>query len=186
MDTTAATDSVRDLFLVLNQRRPSRFGRLGWLFTSPQAEHAFVKALAGEGAVAESDVLVRRITTWDGKDELQPGTPIFLLDRNPDSTRIMETELIYLGSGVAQRRNGELVRSVSSCRSERQARRFAGDFDHTHRRQHDRPFSVGLRGSGVHFLTDRSPDGPSVVYRESDVLAGRPWTGRAQAARPLA
>jgi hypothetical protein len=35
-------DSVRDLFLALNQRRRSRFGRLGWdgLFTSPQSEHA--------------------------------------------------------------------------------------------------------------------------------------------------
>ena len=130
------TDSVRDLFLALNQRRRSRFGRLGWggLFTSPQAEHAFVEVLAGEGAVAGSDVLVRRITTWDAKDELQPGTPVFLLDRNPDSTRVMETELIYVGAGVAQRKNGELVRFGKEPPSERQAQQIAADFEHTHGR----------------------------------------------------
>jgi hypothetical protein len=78
-------------------------------------------------------VLVRRITTWDAKDELQPGTPVFLLDCNPDSTRVMETELIYLAPGVAQRRNGELVRFGKKPPSERQARQIAADFEHTHR-----------------------------------------------------
>jgi hypothetical protein len=89
-------------------------------------------AVAGEGAVAGSDVLVRRITTWDAKDELHPGTPVFLLDCNPDSTRAMETKLIYLAPGVAQRRNRELVR-VGKKPSERQALQIAADFEHTHR-----------------------------------------------------
>jgi hypothetical protein len=45
----------------------------------------------------------------------------------------METELIYLAPGVAQRRNGELVRFGKKPPSERQARQIAADFEHTHR-----------------------------------------------------
>lgn len=123
-------DSVRDLFIALNQRRRSRFAKMGWggLFTSPQSEHAFVEQLAGQGEVAGADVLVRRITTWDAKDELQPGTTIFLLDCDPDSVRIIETELTYVAPGVAMRSNGEVVRYGASSVSEHEARRVVADY----------------------------------------------------------
>lgn len=127
------TDSVRDLFLALNQRRRSRFGHMGWggLFTSPQSEGAFVETLAGDGGVAGSDVLVRRITTWEAKDELQPGTPVFLLDRNPDAVRLVRHDLIYVAPGVAiTKEGGDLVRFGAPLPSELDARRAVAEWRH--------------------------------------------------------
>ncbi len=123
-------DSVRELFIALNQRRRSRFAKMGWggLFTSPQSEHAFVEQLAGQGEVAGADVLVRRIATWDAKDELQPGTTMFLLDRDPDSVRILEEELTYIAPGVALRKNGDLVRFGHPVPPEHEARRIAAQY----------------------------------------------------------
>lgn len=107
------TNQVRDLFDALNQRRRSRFGRLGWggLFTSPQSEHAYVELIAGEGKNAGSEVLVRRISTWEAKNELVPGAPIFLVEVDPNAgPKIVDEGLIFVAHGLAQRPNGELVR----------------------------------------------------------------------------
>lgn len=107
------TNQVRDLFDALNQRRRSRFGNLGWggLFTSPQSEHAYVELLAGEGAFSGSEVMVRRISTWEAKNQLVPGAGVFLLENDSNlGPRIVEEQLIYVADGLAQRKNGELVR----------------------------------------------------------------------------
>lgn len=112
------TDSIRELFSALNQRRRSRFGRCGWggLFTSPGSEQGFVEIIAGEGDEWDATILVRRTTTWEAKDELVPGARVFLLDRHADSVRILETDLIYVGPDpdtglpICQRANGEVVR----------------------------------------------------------------------------
>jgi hypothetical protein len=112
---TQTVDYVRELFLALNQRRRSRFGDLGFggLFTSPGSEHGFVELIAeeGEGANARSNkILVRRTTTWEAKGELEPGSRVFLLDRDPDNIEILDTDLTWLGPGVCQRSTGEIVR----------------------------------------------------------------------------
>lgn len=107
------TNQVRDLFDALNQRRRSRFGNLGWggLFTSPQSEHAYVELLAGEGAFSGSEVMVRRISTWEAKNQLTPGAGVFLLEVDPNSgPRIVEEDLTFIAPGLAQRKNGDLVR----------------------------------------------------------------------------
>jgi len=112
-------DYVKELFQALNQRRRSRFGRLGGggLFTSPGSEYGFVEAMALEGGDWwDTSVMVRRTTTWEAKDELKPGAHIFLLDRDPDVVRIIDRELTFQGwaeggtVGVATRANGEVVR----------------------------------------------------------------------------
>ena len=112
-------DYVRELFLALNQRRKSRFARLGWggLFTSPGSEHGYVELVAQEGLDWDHSILVRRTTTWDAKDELKPGTKVFLLDRNPDSIRVLEPDMTFVadnratgGELIVQRPNGEEVR----------------------------------------------------------------------------
>lgn len=112
-------DYVKELFLALNQRRRSRFGRLGFggLFTSPGSEHSYVEVIAGEGLEWDTTILVRRCTTWEAKEELKPGARIFLLDRDPDTVRVIDgsQDLIFQGYdaegyGIAQRTNGEIVR----------------------------------------------------------------------------
>lgn len=120
-------DYVRELFLALNQRRRSRFGRLGWggLFTSPGSEHGFVEIIAGEGETWNNSTLVRRTTTWDAKDELKPGQRVFLLDRDPDTVRILETDLTWVGPGVCQRESGEIVRFENLTPEEVQAHAHA-------------------------------------------------------------
>lgn len=104
-------DYVKELFSALDMRRRSRFGQYGFggLFTSPGSEYAFYEVMAGEG-ISASSVMTRRTTTWDAKDELRPGAPIFLMDRHPDVVRIVETDLIYVEPGVAQRKDGTIVR----------------------------------------------------------------------------
>ena len=112
-------DYVKELFQALNQRRRSRFGRLGGcgLFTSPGSEYGFVEMMAQEeGDWWDTSVMVRRTTTWESKDELKPGQSIFLLDRDPDVVRIVDRDLTFQGwaedgtVGVATRANGEIVR----------------------------------------------------------------------------
>jgi hypothetical protein len=114
-----AADYVKELFLALNQRRRSRFGRLGFggLFTSPGSEHSFVEMIAGEGVEWDTSIMVRRTTTWEAKDELKPGARIFLLDRDPDTVRVIDgtQDLIFQGYdgdglGIAQRPDGSIVR----------------------------------------------------------------------------
>lgn len=104
-------DYVKELFSALDMRRRSRFGQYGFggLFTSPGSEYAFVEVMAGEG-ISASSVMTRRTTTWDAKDELKPGAPIFLMDRHSDVVKILETDLTYVEPGVAQRKDGTLVR----------------------------------------------------------------------------
>lgn len=84
-------DYVRELFQAFNQRRRSRFGRLGWggLFTSPGSEHSFVELIAGEGEDWDTSILVVRTSTWEAKDELKRGARVFLLDRHPDAVRLV-------------------------------------------------------------------------------------------------
>jgi hypothetical protein len=117
-------DYVKELFLALNQRRRSRFGKLGFggLFTSPGSEHGFVEIIAGEGIGWDTTIMVRRISTWEAKDELQPGQRIFLLDRDPDHLKIVATDLIYLAPGKAQTTDGQLVTWHTLTDDERQAR----------------------------------------------------------------
>ncbi len=107
-------DYVKELFLALNQRRRSRFGRLGFggLFTSPGSEHGYVEIIAGEGeSWNQASTLVRRTTTWDAKDEVYQGQHVFLLDRDPDTVRILDSDLVYVAEGVLQREGtGEIVR----------------------------------------------------------------------------
>lgn len=129
------TDSVRDLFEALNQRRRSRFGRLGWvgLFTSPQSESAYVELIASEGGQTGGEVLVRRITTWEAKDELQPGARVFLLDRDPDRPRIVEgaEELIWISPGLCQDPvSKELIRFGELAPGPQQARDAAREGGH--------------------------------------------------------
>lgn len=109
---TERADYVKELFLALNQRRRSRFGQLGFggMFTSPGSESGFVELIAGQGNEWDQSIMVRRITTWEAKDELKQGARVFLLDRDPDHVRIIEEDLIYVAPGVAQRPSGELVR----------------------------------------------------------------------------
>lgn len=110
---TERADYVKELFLALNQRRRSRFGVLGFggMFTSPGSETGFVEIIADDAQKWDSSVLVRRITTWDAKDELRPREArCFLLERDPDRVRIIEEDLLYIAPGVCQRKNGELVR----------------------------------------------------------------------------
>lgn len=104
-------DYVRELFLALNQRRRSRFGRAGFggLFTSPGSEYGFVELVAGDHDWDES-ILVRRTTTWEAKDELFEGQKVFLLDRDPDGVRILEEDLIYVRPGVCMTSDGQIVR----------------------------------------------------------------------------
>lgn len=107
-------NQVRDLFEALNKRRRSRFGRLGWggLFTSPKSEHAYVEVIAGEGATAGTEVMVRRISTWEAKEELVPGADVFLLELDPNTgPKILPEEgLKYIAPGLCQRPDGHLVR----------------------------------------------------------------------------
>jgi hypothetical protein len=113
---TERADYVKELFLALNQRRRSRFGQLGFggMFTSPGSESGFVELIADDADQWDTSIMVRRITTWEAKDELKEGSECFLLDRNPDRVRIIETGLTYIDGnedgGVAQRKTGELVR----------------------------------------------------------------------------
>lgn len=110
---TERADYVKELFLALNQRRKSRFGPLGFggMFTSPGSESGFVELLAGDADSWDSSVMVRRITTWDAKGEMIPGvTRVFLVDRDPDQVRVLEEDLLYVGPGTGQRKNGEIVR----------------------------------------------------------------------------
>jgi hypothetical protein len=113
-----AADYVREMFLAYNQRRRSRFGSLGFggLFTSPGSEYGYVELLAAEDEW-DQKILVRRTTTWEAKDELKPGEKVFLLDRDPDRVRIIETALTLIDvtpeGGIAQRDNGEIVRFKS-------------------------------------------------------------------------
>jgi hypothetical protein len=113
---TERADYVKELFLALNQRRRSRFGQLGFggMFTSPGSESGFVELIADDADEWDSSIMVRRITTWDAKNELVEGSECFLLDRNPDRIRIIESGLTFVKSteegGVAQRKTGELVR----------------------------------------------------------------------------
>lgn len=105
-------DTVRDLFLALNQRRRSRFSRMGMggLFTSPGAESSFVEIMAADGDLAGSDVMVRRTTTWEAKNELVPGARVFLLDSDPNHPVVLETDLEWVSPGVARRDDGTIVR----------------------------------------------------------------------------
>lgn len=107
-------DYVKELFQALDMRRQSRFQNLGFggLFTSPGSEYAFVELMAGETGGAST--MVRRISTWDAKDEIQPGAEVFLLDRHPDVVRVLESNLTYIGDGICQRSDGSEVRYVST------------------------------------------------------------------------
>lgn len=107
-------DHVKELFGALDTRRRSRFGTLGFggLFTSPGSEYAFVEVMGGEdGGVS---TMVRRTTTWDAQDQVKKGADVFLLDRHPDVTKVLDTHLVYVGPGVAQRPDGTIVRWQSS------------------------------------------------------------------------
>jgi hypothetical protein len=108
------TNQVRSLFEALNQRRRSRFGRLGWggLFTSPQSEHAYIELIASEAGMAGSEVLVRRISTWEAKDELRPGAEVFLVELDPNTgPRVLpDRGLRYIAPGLCQGPMGELIR----------------------------------------------------------------------------
>lgn len=111
-------DYVKELFSAFNQRRRSRFNRLGWggLFTSPGSEQGFVEIIAGEGEEWDTSILVRRVTTWEAKDQLVPGSRVFVMDRHPDSARILTHDLLFVGndadSGLAicQDKAGNIVR----------------------------------------------------------------------------
>lgn len=109
---TERADYVKELFLALNQRRRSRFGPLGFggMFTSPGSESGFVELIADDAKEWDASIMVRRITTWDAKDELTTGSSVFLLDRDPDHIRIIEKDITYAGPGVGHRKNGEIVR----------------------------------------------------------------------------
>lgn len=111
-------DYVKELFLALNQRRRSRFNNMGFggMFTSPGSEHGFVELSAAD--TWDPSVMVRRTTTWDAKDEMQEGAKVFLLDRDPDTVRILETDLHYVAPGVCQRADGEIVRYRSRSEEE--------------------------------------------------------------------
>lgn len=128
----ADTDTVRDLFLGLNQRRRSRFGQMGFggLFTSPQSESTYVEQLAGDSTSVNSDILVRRIATWEAKGELVPGASIFLLDRDPDAIRLLQAELIYCAPGVALAQNGDVVRFGPDAPTAPEAELVAEPFRH--------------------------------------------------------
>lgn len=104
-------DYVAELFRNLDMRRRSRFDHLGFggLFTSPGREYGYVEDLARDAGNWDRSILVRRITTWESKGELRAGTPIFLLDTDPDALRVVEEELLYVRPGVAQRKDGALV-----------------------------------------------------------------------------
>ena len=112
-DDYVNTGSVKALFEQLNTRRRSRFSRLGWggLFSSPQSESTYVEAIAVEGRRAGTQVMVRRLFTWEAKNELRPGVEVFLLDHDPERPRVVRQKLIYLEPGLAQDpATGELVR----------------------------------------------------------------------------
>lgn len=108
------TNQVKTLFEALNQRRRSRFGRLGWggLFTSPRSEHAYIELIAGEALTVGSEVMVRRISTWEAKNELVPGAHVFLVEVDPNSgPRVLPDEgLKYVAPGLCQSPTGELIR----------------------------------------------------------------------------
>lgn len=93
------TDYVKELVRQLNRRRKSRFANLGWggLFTSPGSEGGYVEIVAGDGEDWDVTTFVRRISTWEAKQQLVPGVRVFLLDRDPDSIRVLEKDLTYLG-----------------------------------------------------------------------------------------
>lgn len=103
-------DYIKELFTNLNLRRRSRFGRAGFggLFTSPGSEHGFIEMLAGDRR--DPHILVRRTTTWEAKEELKPGAEVFLLDRDPDRVRILETDLTFVRPGVCRRQDGSILR----------------------------------------------------------------------------
>jgi hypothetical protein len=108
-------DYVAELFNALNQRRKSRFGSLGFglMLTSPGHDGSFVEVLARQSGGIDNTILVERTTTWDAKDELKPGTKVFVLDRSPDAVRIMGTELIYVKPGYLKDPvTGETIRYV--------------------------------------------------------------------------
>jgi hypothetical protein len=114
-------DYVRELFMNLNMRRRSRFGNVGFggLFTSPGSEYGYVELLAAEEW--DPSIMVRRTTTWDAKDELHEGAKVFLVDRDPDSVRILESDLTYVSPGKCLRDNGEIVHYKSRPDAERLA-----------------------------------------------------------------
>lgn len=103
-------DYIKELFNNLNLRRKSRFGRAGFggLFTSPGSEYGFIEVLAADRR--DPHILVKRTTTWDAKEELQPGAEVFLLDRNPDRVRIVAEGLTYVRPGVCRDAEGNIVR----------------------------------------------------------------------------
>jgi hypothetical protein len=113
------TDTVRTLFLELNQRRRSRFGNLGWcgMFTSPGSESGFVEWMASQSlGIGEREILVKRTTTWEAKGELVPGCRVFLVETNPDRARLLgepdglPNEVTYLGRGLVQGDDGTIYR----------------------------------------------------------------------------
>lgn len=135
---SADVNQVRDLFEALNKRRRSRFGRLGWggLFTSPKSEHAYIEMIAGEGATSGSEVMVRRISTWEAKDELVNGAQVFLLELDPNTgPKIIDEALTYIAPGLCQRADGELIRFgpgiPGQAAAEEAGREIAADRDRT-------------------------------------------------------
>lgn len=109
---TERADYVAELFNAFNQRRRSRFGRLGFgiLMTSPGHDEAFIEGLAQQASEWDESTLVRRMTTWHAKEELQPGAEVFIFDRHPDKLRIVAQNLIYLRPGVLQAKDGSIIR----------------------------------------------------------------------------
>ena len=107
---TERADYVKELFNALNMRRRSRFGALGYggLLTSPNEEGAFVETVAGS-EYPDPSVYVTRMTTWEAKEELQPGTGCFVMDVRPEAMRIHRTGCTFMREGVVTTREGEVV-----------------------------------------------------------------------------
>ena len=108
---TERADYVAELFKAMNQRRRSRFGMLGFggMFTSPGHDAAYVETLARQGEAWDTSMLTVRMNTWDSKEELQPGAPVFVFDRHRDTMRIVERDMTFMRPGVLADKEGELT-----------------------------------------------------------------------------
>jgi hypothetical protein len=115
---SARMDYVEALFLGFNQRRRSRWSKMGGggLYTSPGAEQSFIETLAGQGDDWDESIMVFRTTTWEAKGESKPGAHGFLFDRHADVTRIVLEDVTYRGLtddgkfGIGELPNGEEIR----------------------------------------------------------------------------